>query len=293
MAATDYLLDLGHPVAYYPGLVKHLGSVNAVLFFSQIFYWQDKAASELGVYKTVEEIEEETGMTYREQVTARKQLVERGVLVETNKRLEHRVYYRIDLDRLNEMLESAKCGKRISGEADSAVRGAAKAQVVNKTETTTETTSKSTADASAKRDVVDAKFDEAWRKYPQREGSNSKQAALRAWNARIREGIDPNVLVAAVGAYAAAMQAAGSVGTPYVKQASTFFGRDRHFEEFAGPSKGGDLLDEAAVPWWRAAGFAKEYEATNAGCSERYAHLWRNGERIPDAERRAMAGVPR
>jgi len=123
MAATDYLLDLGHPVAYYPGLVKHLGSVNAVLFFSQIFYWQDKAASELGVYKTVEEIEAETGMTYREQATARKQLVERGVLVETNKRLEHRVYYRIDLDRLNEMLESANCGKRISGEADSAVRG--------------------------------------------------------------------------------------------------------------------------------------------------------------------------
>lgn len=292
MAATDYLLDLGHPVAYYPGLVKHLGSVNAVLFFSQIFYWQDKAASELGVYKTVEEIEGETGMTYREQVTARKQLVERGVLVETNKRLEHRVYYRIDLDRLNEMLESAKCGKRISGEADSAVRGAAKAQVVNKTKTTTETTSKSTADASAKRDVVDAKFDEAWRKYPKREGSNSEQAALRAWNARIREGIDPNVLVAAVVAYAAAMQAAGSVGTPYVKQMSTFFGRDRHFEEFAGASKKGDLLDGDAAPWWRAAGFAKEWQATNAGCSERYAHLWRDGERIPDAERRAMAGVP-
>lgn len=198
MAATDYLLDLGHPVAYYPGLVKHLGSVNAVLFFSQIFYWHDKAASELGVYKTVEEIEAETGMTYREQATARKQLVERGVLVETNKRLEHRVYYRIDLDRLNEMLESANCGKRISGEPDSAVRGAAKAQVVNKTKTTTETTSKSTADASAKRDVVDEKFDEAWRQYPKREGSNSKQAALREWNARIREGIDPDMLVAAV-----------------------------------------------------------------------------------------------
>ncbi|MGZ0008642.1 hypothetical protein [Burkholderia gladioli] len=52
-----------------------------------------------------------------------------------------------------------------------------------------------------------------------------------------------------------------------------------------GSAPGGD--------WWAKAGFAKEYEATNAGCSERYAHLWRNGERIPDAERRAMAGVPR
>ncbi|MCA8104779.1 hypothetical protein [Burkholderia sp. AU36459] len=281
MAATDYLLDFGHPVAYYPGLVKHLGSVNAVLFFSQIFYWQDKAASELGVYKTVEEIEAETGMTYREQATARKQLVDRGVLVETNKRLEHRVYYRIDLDRLNEMLESANCGKRISGEADSAVRGAAKAQVVNKTKTTTETTSKSTADVSAKRDVVDEKFDEAWRQYPKREGSNSKQAAQRAWNARIREGIDPNVLVAAVVAYAAAMKAAGNIGTPYVKQASTFFGRDRHFEEFAKPGAKGDLFDGGgtAVPWWKAAGFTYQWQAINAGCSERSAHLWANGVR--------------
>ena len=281
MAATDYLLDLGHPVAYYPGLVKHLGSVNAVLFFSQIFYWQDKAASELGVYKTVEEIEAETGMTYREQATARKQLVERGVLVETNKRLEHRVYYRIDLDRLNEMLESANCGKRISGDADSAVRGAAKAQVVNKTKTTTETTSKSTADASAKRDVVDEKFDEAWRQYPKREGSNSKQAAQRAWNARIREGIDPDVLVAAVVSYAAAMKAAGNIGTPYVKQASTFFGRDRHFEEFAkSQPSGSDLFaDGTAVPWWKAAGFTYQWQATNAGCSERSAHLWANGVR--------------
>ncbi|MCF1367331.1 YdaU family protein [Burkholderia cenocepacia] len=52
-----------------------------------------------------------------------------------------------------------------------------------------------------------------------------------------------------------------------------------------GSAPGGD--------WWAKAGFAKEYEATNAGCSERYAHLWRNGEKIPDAERRAMAGVPR
>ncbi|MBY4768939.1 helix-turn-helix domain-containing protein [Burkholderia ambifaria] len=275
MAATDYLLDLGHPVAYYPGLVKHLGSVNAVLFFSQIFYWQDKAASDLGVYKTVEEIETETGMTYREQATARKQLVERGVLVETNKRLEHRVYYRIDLDRLNEMLESANCGKRISGEADSAVRGAAKAQVVNRTKIT----SISTADASAKRDVVDEKFDEAWRQYPKREGSNSKQAAQRAWNARIREGIDPGVLVAAVVAYAAAMKAAGNIGTPYVKQASTFFGRDRHFEEYAKPGAKGDLFDGDAVPWWKAAGFAYQWQATNAGCSERSAHLWANGVR--------------
>lgn len=127
----------------------------------------------------------------------------------------------------------------------------------------------------------DSKFDEAWKQYPKREGSNSKQAAQRAWNARIREGIDPGVLVAAVVAYATAMKAAGNIGTPYVKQASTFFGRDRHFEEFVKSRPAdGDLFDGGtAAPWWKAAGFTYQWQATNAGCSERSAHLWANGVR--------------
>ncbi|WP_081078551.1 helix-turn-helix domain-containing protein [Burkholderia territorii] len=146
------------------------------------------------------------------------------------------------------------------------------------------------ADSTTKQEVkpgskpirsCDSKFDDAWRQYPKRDGSNSKQAAQRAWNARIREGIKPDVLVAAVVAYAAAMKAAGNIGTPYVKQASTFFGRDRHFEEFAkAQPAGSDLFAGGdAVPWWKAAGFTYEWQATNAGCSERSAHLWANGIR--------------
>lgn len=140
MKASERLFDFGRPVAFYPGLVKYLGSVNAVLFFCQIFYWLDKAESDLGVYKTVEEIEEETGMTYREQVTARRHLVERGVLVETHKRLEHRIYYKIDIEKLDALLESADFQERNSRTAESAIREEAKAQSVNRTEITTETT---------------------------------------------------------------------------------------------------------------------------------------------------------
>jgi hypothetical protein len=128
----------------------------------------------------------------------------------------------------------------------------------------------------------DPKFEEAWRQYPKREGSNSKQAAQRAWSARIREGIDPEVLLAAVAAYAVAMKAAGNIGTPYVKQASTFFGRDRHFEEYAKPSASrSDLFDGPGreMPWWKAAGFAYQWQATNAGCSERSSYLWADGVR--------------
>ncbi|QIC16441.1 replication protein [Providencia vermicola] len=104
MRPSDLLLDFGRPVAYYPGLVKRFGSVNAVIFFSQIFYWQDKTDSELGVYKSSEEITSETGLSYREQLTARKHLVKRGILVETDKRLEHKIYYRIDCDQLDRIM---------------------------------------------------------------------------------------------------------------------------------------------------------------------------------------------
>lgn len=121
MRASDLLLDFGRPVAYFPGLVKSLGSVNAVIFFSQIFYWQDKADSKLGVYKTSEEIESETGLSYREQLTARKHLVSRGILVETNKRLEHKIYYLIDCEKLDyvmsQPIENAPNAQSATGES--------------------------------------------------------------------------------------------------------------------------------------------------------------------------------
>ncbi|MGQ7948466.1 DNA-binding protein, partial [Providencia huashanensis] len=104
MRPSDLLLDFGRPVAYYPGLVKRFGSVNAVIFFSQIFYWQDKTDSELGVYKSSEDITSETGLSYREQLTARKHLVKRGILIETDRRLEHKIYYRIDCDQLDQIM---------------------------------------------------------------------------------------------------------------------------------------------------------------------------------------------
>ncbi|EES2415865.1 DNA-binding protein, partial [Escherichia coli] len=104
MRPSDLLLDFGHPVAYYPGLVKYMGSPHAVIFFGQIFYWQDKAHAAEGVHKTREEIQHETGLTFEQQAVARKYLVSRGILVETNKRLEHKMFYRIDCERLNEII---------------------------------------------------------------------------------------------------------------------------------------------------------------------------------------------
>jgi phage associated protein len=91
-----HLRAAGRPIAYYPQLAKPLGGVNAVILFSHFLYWNERSDCALGVYKSAAEIEDETGLSVQEQRTARKRLRDLGVLIETEKRIEHRIYFRLD-----------------------------------------------------------------------------------------------------------------------------------------------------------------------------------------------------
>ena len=106
MSLSESLKTAGKAVAYFPRLAKPLGSVNASILFGHFFYWSDKGSSELGIYRTAEEIEAETGLTRDEQRTARAKLRERGVLIETEKRIEHRIYYKLDLSAFDELMKN-------------------------------------------------------------------------------------------------------------------------------------------------------------------------------------------
>ncbi|KVZ05923.1 hypothetical protein [Burkholderia stagnalis] len=106
MRVSDVLRRIGRPISYYPGLAHILGSVNAAVLFCQLFYWQDKTTHELGVHKTSDELRKETGLSYEEQRTARRLLKKAGVLVETEKRLEHKIYFKIDEDALERIIET-------------------------------------------------------------------------------------------------------------------------------------------------------------------------------------------
>ncbi|RQZ17252.1 hypothetical protein DIE15_12325 [Burkholderia sp. Bp9031] len=105
MRLSDFLENVGHPVAYYPALASTLGGVNAAVLFCQLYYWSKRSTSDLGVHKTTEELKAETGMSRAEQETARKALKKRGVLIEKHIRLEHKMYYRLDLDVLERLME--------------------------------------------------------------------------------------------------------------------------------------------------------------------------------------------
>ncbi len=74
-------------------------------------------------------------------------------------------------------------------------------------------------------------FSECWDTYPRREGGNSRPDALKAYKGRLKTGVPPEDLLAAVKRYAVFIRAKGQEGTAYVKQASTFFGTGEHWKE--------------------------------------------------------------
>ncbi len=110
MKLSDFLSDIGRPVAYYPKLAHEVGGVKAAVFLCQLIYWHGKQADADGwMFKSVEEWEDETGLTYWEQRGVRRELKKAGLLQEKHRRVEHVVYYRLNLEMLNELWEQAVC----------------------------------------------------------------------------------------------------------------------------------------------------------------------------------------
>ncbi|MHC0329809.1 helix-turn-helix domain-containing protein [Enterobacter hormaechei] len=91
-------------------------------------------------------------------------------------------------------------------------------------------------------------FEQAWQAYPKRAGGNSKAAAWKAWKARIKDGVTTEAMLAGVSRYAGYVRATGSEGTQFVKQAATFFGPDRHFEEAWQPPAGKTNVRTGMLP---------------------------------------------
>lgn len=94
---TEALKRLGRPVAFYPSLAKIIGLKEAILI-CQLAYWTPRAKNEKGegwIYKSAQELENETGLTYKEQIRVRQSLIQKGLLEDTYDRSGHRLYFRI------------------------------------------------------------------------------------------------------------------------------------------------------------------------------------------------------
>lgn len=93
----------------------------------------------------------------------------------------------------------------------------------------------------------DMLFDAAWACYPARSGGNPKPAALKAWTARVREGVNPQEMLDATQRYAAYCSASGRINTEFVMQGQTFFGKGERWKEaWVAPARAGrdeEVLD--------------------------------------------------
>lgn len=117
MKLSDFLFNIGRPVAFYPSLVKALGDRNEAIFICQMAYWRGKGDDKDGwIYKTSEDIEGETSLTYKEQANVRRGLVENGLLEERYARTEHMMYYRVNWDAVNAKWEQFTDGHMPDGQ---------------------------------------------------------------------------------------------------------------------------------------------------------------------------------
>ena len=87
---------LDRPIAFHRIFVEWTGSVNAALMLSQLVYWTKRTKDSEGwIYKSAIEWEEETGLSTREQATARKVLRLSGLVEEKLKGLPAILHFRI------------------------------------------------------------------------------------------------------------------------------------------------------------------------------------------------------
>ena len=98
---------LKRPVVFYPALARLFGGINEALMWQQIFYWSDKGSREDGwIYKTKDELQEETTLTRDQQDRARAKLEALGVLETKVMKVNGAptLHYRVDADKVLELL---------------------------------------------------------------------------------------------------------------------------------------------------------------------------------------------
>src|ERR687895_569668 len=93
-------------VAYSPYLARAVGGATTGLFLSQLLFLSDKGANTEGwVYKSEQEMGRETGLTKREQQTARRKLLALGVIQIVRRGFKFTYHFKIVWERLLQVIE--------------------------------------------------------------------------------------------------------------------------------------------------------------------------------------------
>ncbi|MDT7042680.1 hypothetical protein [Candidatus Nitronereus thalassa] len=135
------------PISFHRILVHVTGSITAALFLSQAMYWtKNRVSQERGgwFYKKGVEWEEETGLSRREQESARRRLTQLGILEARRLDIPAKLWFQVDLQRLGKLLHE-KCQSRLAKSANLDSTEKPK-QMGEKRESNTKTTSQTTTE---------------------------------------------------------------------------------------------------------------------------------------------------
>jgi hypothetical protein len=94
-----------NPVAYYPELAEAVGGVFPALLLQQIAHWQGYS-DDGWAFRSQEQLQNELAISPESQLKARNKLKELGILEEKIEGMPRRLYYRVDLDKVEALLKA-------------------------------------------------------------------------------------------------------------------------------------------------------------------------------------------
>jgi hypothetical protein len=102
-------------VGYSPDLARIVGGATTGLFLSQLLFLSDKGANPDGwVYKSEQEMGRETGLTKREQQTARRKLLSLGVIAIERRGFKFTYHFKVIWERLYQIITGSQRTQNVS-----------------------------------------------------------------------------------------------------------------------------------------------------------------------------------
>ena len=97
---------LKRPIAFQPAVAKAFDSVTLALLWSQLYYWSEKTSDPEGwIYKTREEITEETSLSRRQQDSSKNLGLKLGVIEYERRGKKGVLHFRINLETTQKLVE--------------------------------------------------------------------------------------------------------------------------------------------------------------------------------------------
>jgi hypothetical protein len=119
-------------VGYSPDLARMVGGATIGLFLSQLLFLSDKGANPEGwVYKSEQEMGKETGLTKREQQTARRKLLGLGIIAIMRGGWKNTYHFKVIWERLYQVIAGSQSVQNVATEKDERAQTVATEPVQN------------------------------------------------------------------------------------------------------------------------------------------------------------------